>query len=131
MVDQDWDRDAKRAGEKSPPQVKGPLDAVAANVTQKGQGSIIELSGLSAFLLGLEKHHFPPEDRRVSDGRVLLRRLKETLLAEAGLLIGLSEGDKGSVILDDLAREAALGWDGGDSLVCAGGAGRGQLVKLR
>ena len=48
--------------------------------------------------------------------------LSETLLAEAGLLIGLSEGDKGSVILDDLAREAALGWDGGDCLVCAGGA---------
>ena len=35
-------------------------------------------------------------------------RLKETLLADAGLLIGLSEGYKGSVILDDLAREAAL-----------------------
>jgi len=131
VVDQNWDRDAKRAGEKSPPQVKGPLDAVAANVTQKGQGSIIELPGLSAFLLGLEKHHFPPEDRRVSDGRVLLRRLKETLLAKAGLLIGLSEGDEWSVILDDLAREAALGWDGGDRLVRAGGAGRGQLVKLR
>ena len=71
MVDQNWDRDAKRAGEKSPPQVKGPLDAVAANVTQKGQGSIIELSGLISFILGLEKRHFPPENRRVSDGRVL------------------------------------------------------------
>ena len=58
-------------------------------------------------------------------------RLKETLLAKAGLLIGLSEGDEWSVILDDLAREAALGWDGGDRLVRAGGAGRGQLVKLR
>ena len=104
---------------------------MAANVTQKGQGSIIELSGLSAFILGLEKRHFPPENRRVSDGRVLLRRLKETLLAEAGLLIGLSEGDEWSVILDDLACEAALGWDGGDRLVRAGGAGRGQLVKLR
>ena len=65
-------------------------------------------SGLSAFVLGLEKRHFPPENRRVSDGRVLLRRLKETLLAEAGVLIGMSEGDKGSVILDDLARESAL-----------------------
>ena len=32
---------------------------------------------------------------------------------------------------DDLARESALGWDGGGCLVCAGGAGRGQLVKLR
>ena len=58
-------------------------------------------------------------------------RLKETLLAETGLLIGLSEGYKASVILDDLAREAALGWDGGDWLVCAWGTGRGQLVKLR
>ena len=58
-------------------------------------------------------------------------RLKETLLADAGLLMGLSEGDKGSVILDDLAREAALGGDSGDCLVCAWGAGRGQLVKLR
>ena len=57
------------------------------------QGSIIELSGLIAFILRLEKRHFPPENRRVSDGRVLLRRLKETLLARAGLLIGLSEGD--------------------------------------
>ena len=47
-------------------------------------------------------------------------RLKETLLAETGLLIGLSEGYKASVILDDLARESALGWDGGDWLVCVG-----------
>ena len=62
---------------------------------------------------------------------LLLRRLKETLLSEACLLIGLTEGDKGSVILDDLAREAALGGDGGDCLVCAGVADGGQLVKLR
>ena len=47
------------------------------------------------------------------------------------MLIGLTEGDEGRVILDDLARESALGGDGGDSLVCAGGAGGGQLVELR
>ena len=41
------------------------------------------------------------------------------------MLIGLTEGDEGGVILDDLARESALGGEGGDSLVCAGGAGRG------
>ena len=46
-------------------------------------------------------------------------------------MIGLSEGDEWSAMLDELARESALGWDGGDRLVRAGGAGRGQLVKLR
>ena len=125
------DGDAERAGEKGPPQVKGPLDAVAANVTEKRQWGVVELPGLSAFVVGLEKQHFPPENRLVSEGRVLLRRLKETLLSEACLLIGLPEGNEGCVILDDLARESALGGDGGDSLVCAGGAGGGQLVELR
>ena len=47
------------------------------------------------------------------------------------MLIGLTEGDEGRVMLDELARELALGGDGGDSLVCAGGAGGGQLVELR
>ena len=46
-------------------------------------------------------------------------------------MIGLTEGDEGCVILDDLARESVLGGDGGDSLVCAGGAGGGQPVELR
>ena len=66
-----------------------------------------------------------------TNGRVLLGRLKETLLAGASLLVGLPEPHKVCVILDDLTREAALGWDGGDCLVCARGAGRGQLIKLR
>ena len=100
-------------------------------MTEKRQWGVVELPGLSAFVVGLEKQHFPPENRLVSEGRVLLRRLKETLLSEAGLLIGLTEGDEGRVIVDDLARESALGGDGGDSLVCAGGAGGGQLVELR
>ena len=49
-------------------------------------------------------------------------------------MIGLTEGDEGRIILDKLARESALGalgGDGGDCLVCAGGAGGGQLVELR
>ena len=54
MVDQNWDRDAEGAGEKRLPQFQGPLDAVAANVGQKGQGSIVQLPGLSAFDVGLE-----------------------------------------------------------------------------
>ena len=103
----------------------------AANVTEKRQWGVVELPGLSAFVVGLEKQHFPPENRLVSEGRVLLRRLKETLLSETCVLIGLTEGDEGRVILDDLARESALGGDGGDSLVCAGGAGGGQPVELR
>ena len=37
VVDQNWDRGAERAGEDSLPEVKGPLDAVAANMTQEGQ----------------------------------------------------------------------------------------------
>ena len=41
VVDQNWDRDAERAGNEGLPEVKRPLDAVAANVTQKGQWSII------------------------------------------------------------------------------------------
>ena len=72
VVDQNWDRDAERAGEKGLPQVKGPLDAVAANMTQEGQWCVIKLSGLGVLVLGLEKRHLPPENRRVSDGRVLL-----------------------------------------------------------
>ena len=72
MVDQNWDRDAERAGKKTLPQVKGPLDAVAANMTQEGQRCVIKLSGLGVLALRLEKLHFPPENRRVSDGRVFL-----------------------------------------------------------
>ena len=123
VVDQNWDRDAERAGEKGLPQVKGPLDAVAANMTQEGQWCVIKLSGLGVLVLGLEKRHLPPENRRVSDGRVLLRRLKETLLAGASLLVGLPETHKVCVILDDLTCEPALCGDGGDGLVCAWGAG--------
>ena len=37
VVDQKWDRVPERAGKEGLPKVKGPLDAVAANVTQKGQ----------------------------------------------------------------------------------------------
>ena len=59
-------------------------------------------SGSQEYPSTLEKRHLPPENRRVIDGRILVGRLKETLLADAGLLIGLSEGYKGSVILDDL-----------------------------
>ena len=33
VVDQNWDRDAERAGNEGLPEVKGPLDAVAANVS--------------------------------------------------------------------------------------------------
>ena len=106
---------------------------MAANVTQKGQRCVVEGSGLC---VGLEKRYLPHENRRVSDGRVLLgklcHRLKETLLAGASLLVGLPEPHKVCVILDDLTCEAALCGDGGDCLVCcAGGAGRGQLIELR
>ena len=113
----------ERAGKEGLPKVKRPLDAVAADVTQKGQRSVVQGSGLSVLVLGLEKRHLPPENRRVSDGRILLGRLKETLLAGASLLVGLPETHEVCVILDDLAREASLGWDSGDGLVCAGSAG--------
>ena len=104
---------------------------MAANVTQKGQRCVIKLSRIGVLVLWLEKCHLPLENRRVSDGRVFLGRLKETLLAGASLLVGLPEPNKLCVILDDLTREAALGWDGGDCLVCAGSVSQGQLIKLR
>ena len=131
VVDQNWDRDAEGAGEKRLPQFQGPLDAVAANVRQKGQGSVIQFPGLSSFFVGLEHQHLLPENRVVIEGKIFLRGLKEALLSEACLLIGLTEGNEGCVILDELTGEAALGGDGGDGLVCAGGAGGGQLVELR
>ena len=67
-------------------------------MTEKRQWGVVELPGLSAFVVGLKKQHFPPENRLVSEGRVLLGRLKETLLSEACLLIGLkmnSFGEEG------------------------------------
>ena len=82
---------------------------MAANVTQKGQRSVVQGPGLGVLVLGLEKRHLPPENRRVSDGRVLLGRLKETLLAGASLLICLTEEHEGGEIADDLTRDAALG----------------------
>ena len=51
VVDQNWDRNAERAGHKGLPEVKGPLDAVAANMTQEGQWCVIKLSGLGVLVL--------------------------------------------------------------------------------
>ena len=55
MVDQNGDRGAERPGKESLPKVKGPLDAVAANVTQKAERGIIQGSGLCVLVLRLEK----------------------------------------------------------------------------
>ena len=98
MVDQNWDRDAEGAGEKRLPQFQGPLDAVAADVRQKGQGSVIQFPGLSSFFVGLEHQHLLPENRVVIEGKIFLCGFKEALLSEACLLIGLTEGNEWCVI---------------------------------
>ena len=67
-------------------------------MTQKAERCTIKHSGFGVFGLGLERLHFSPENRRVSDGALLLRRLKETLLAASSLLIRLAEGHEVGVI---------------------------------
>ena len=101
-------RSAERAGKEGLPKVKGPLDAVAANVTQKGQRSVVQGSGLRVLVLWLEKRHLFPENRRVSDGRTLLGRLKETLLAGASLLVGMTEMHEVGTVVTVLSALGAL-----------------------